>query len=113
MIGHRKPPLGAQTDATLRRKVFERDGGRCADCDNVSHPWEVDHIFPLWLVDPRERPRRYWSLGNLQTLCVPCHINKTAREAKDRAKVKRIRSEKRTKMGQKKKPKTRRPGLPF
>lgn len=52
---------------------------------------EVDHEFPLWLVD-REAPdaRRYWGLDNLALRCVDCHKAKTAREAGERAKIKRL-----------------------
>lgn len=53
--------------------------------------FEADHIVPLWRVD-RSRPwgeiRHFWSLDNLQTLCRPCHREKTAREAAERAAAK-------------------------
>lgn len=55
-------------------------------------PWEADHIVPLWSVDralPWEDVIRFWSLENLQTLCVDCHRAKSARETSTRAAAKR------------------------
>jgi len=40
--------------------------------------WELDHIIPLIDGGGHE-------LSNLQTLCVPCHREKTARESRERA----------------------------
>ena len=82
-----------------RRAVRKRDRGRCAACDADTYAlrrkfkgrgshrklrelgfksrmslWEVDHIVPLIEGGGHE-------LKNLQTLCTPCHKNKTAREA--------------------------------
>lgn len=54
--------------------------------------WHADHIIPLWSVDrfrPWQEIARFWSLDNLQTLCTPCHKAKTAREAGERADVRR------------------------
>ncbi|MBP2232513.1 hypothetical protein J2847_005842 [Azospirillum agricola] len=54
--------------------------------------WEADHIVPLWSVDrtlPWEELQRFWSLDNLQTLCSRCHKRKSAREAAERAALKR------------------------
>jgi 5-methylcytosine-specific restriction enzyme A len=52
--------------------------------------WAADHIIPLWSVD-RSAPDafRFWTMANLQTLCLPCHAAKTAREAADRAAIRR------------------------
>lgn len=44
--------------------------------------WELDHIVPL--IDGGGH-----DLDNLQTLCVPCHEKKTAREARERAERRR------------------------
>lgn len=48
--------------------------------------WEADHVVPLWSID-RSAPDivRFWTVDNLQTLCVPCHAAKTAREARERS----------------------------
>lgn len=99
------------TRRRLRREVFERDRGVCAECgrdclrlqceawdhlpgdgggierwaadllaagfDPAGPFWEADHVEPLWAggID---------SLENVQTLCQPCHAEKTAREARVR-----------------------------
>jgi hypothetical protein len=56
----------------------------------VEAPWFADHITPLWSVD-RIDPTSffYWTLGNLQTLCGPCHLAKSAKEAAFRASLRR------------------------
>jgi hypothetical protein len=48
--------------------------------------WTADHIEPLHRVD-RQAPDalRYWSLANLQTLCLRCDELKTTAEARQRA----------------------------
>ena len=55
--------------------------------------WHVDHAMPLHLVD-RSQPDawQYWTLENLRTRCPECHKAKTAQEAKDRGKVRRIKA---------------------
>ena len=87
----------------LRRRVRGRDRGRCAVCRLDTYElkrrmkgrgmwsklcakgfvkrrslWELDHIVPL--IDSGGH-----DLTNLQTLCVPCHREKTARESRERA----------------------------
>lgn len=64
----------------MRRHVFFRDEGKCADCGFV-HPyldgeWENDHIIPLMrgLSDPT-----LFDPENCRILCIePCHKLKTA-----------------------------------
>lgn len=54
--------------------------------------WEIDHVVPLWSVDrtlPWERLIQFWRLGNLSALCKACHRAKTAREAQQRAALRR------------------------
>jgi 5-methylcytosine-specific restriction endonuclease McrA len=87
----------------LRRRVRRRDRGRCAACRLDTYElkrrmkgrgmwsrlrekgfvrrrslWELDHIVPL--IDSGSH-----DLSNLQTLCVPCHRKKSARESRHRA----------------------------
>lgn len=53
---------------------------------------EIDHVVPLWSVDrslPWGEIKRFWSADNLQGLCLSCHRAKTAREAGERARVRR------------------------
>lgn len=60
--------------------------------------WHVDHAMPLHLVD-RSQPDawKYWTLENLRTRCPECHKAKTAQEAKDRGKVRRLRGDNKAK----------------
>lgn len=64
--------------------------------------WHVDHAMPLHLVD-RSQPDawKYWTLENLRTRCPECHKAKTAQEAKDRGKVRRLRGDNKAKRKQK------------
>jgi len=86
-----------------RRRVRRRDRGRCADCGVDTYAvkrevrgkgmtrklrergyvprrslWELDHIVPL--IDGGSH-----AIDNLQTLCTPCHKQKTAAEARERS----------------------------
>jgi 5-methylcytosine-specific restriction endonuclease McrA len=56
----------------IRRRVLERDGFRCVECD-APYPLEVDHIDG----DPTND-----KLTNLQTLCTDCHRRKHASSRK-------------------------------
>ena len=64
--------------------------------------WHVDHAMPLHLND-REKPEawREWTLPNLRTRCPVCHGEKTAQEAKDRGKVRRLNGTTKKKPGRK------------
>lgn len=74
--------------------LLERDGGVCARCEVAAGPrldpdglirevgWEADHIIPLHRGGPN-------AMENLQTLCVPCHREKSADEARERARIRR------------------------
>ena len=57
----------------VRAEVLDRDGWRCRTC-GVGGILEVDHIEPIGTGG-----RRYDPL-NCQTLCRPCHIEKTRLE---------------------------------
>jgi len=60
-----------------RQKHYRQVNLTCANCGCVG-PLETDHVVPLHRGGKDE-----WS--NLQSLCVPCHAAKTAREAGERA----------------------------
>jgi len=78
----------AATPNRIREIVFRRDRGLCAACghdERLSGEWEADHRVPLIDGGGLE-------LSNVQTLCVPCHRTKTAREAAARARARRIAS---------------------
>lgn len=70
--------------------------------------WHVDHAMPLHLVD-RSDPEAWknWTLENLRTRCTACHEEKTTKEAKGRAKIRRITG------ANKLKPKRKIPSRPF
>lgn len=55
--------------AALRRRVFDRDGWRCRKCGKAGR-LECDHVVPV------ERGGAPWDMGNIQTLCRGCHIDK-------------------------------------
>ena len=57
----------------VRRKAMERDGYRCLQCGQAAAD-EVDHIKPI------AEGGDHYDLGNLQSICRPCHAAKTARE---------------------------------
>lgn len=81
--------------AATRKAVRDRDLGVCCDCSgDFRHwgEWAVDHHIPLWKVAtlPPEQRIEYFRLPNLVTRCKDCHARKTAAEAAERAKIKRI-----------------------
>lgn len=56
---------------SVRYLAKRRDGFKCVSCGAAGR-LEVDHVKPL-----RTHPDLAYELGNLQTLCVPCHSRKT------------------------------------
>lgn len=64
----------------VERPGFGATNGRIHDyCVLGEHRgWEVDHVVPLWAGGSH-------GFANLQTLCSPCHRDKTVREAALRA----------------------------
>lgn len=70
-----------------RRVVARRDNYKCASCGvNCRGAWDLDHIKPLW--ESNGDPS-FWQLGNMQTLCRPCHKTKTSQEATRRAEIRK------------------------
>ena len=55
----------------VRRAAIERDGYRCRHCGKAAGRFEVDHIIPL---SDSGAP---FDMENTQTLCRPCHFDKT------------------------------------
>jgi 5-methylcytosine-specific restriction endonuclease McrA len=53
----------------IRLLALDRDGGKCVKCGAVAV--EVDHIVEIAIGGPE------FDLDNLQSLCVPCHKEKT------------------------------------
>lgn len=68
--------LSGATRATMKRKVYVRDGGCCRMCSRVVDlcESELDHKVALQFGGSNEP-------DNLWTLCVECHSVKTAAEA--------------------------------
>lgn len=114
--------MAAQNPSSFRDALIERDGRGCAVCGEAPHSWEprkpprliyyhkagpacdvewrlmldVDHIVPLWKVAdlPDDQRREYFKIGNLQLLCGHCHKRKSAKEAAERAHLKRLAGDK-------------------
>ena len=67
--------VGEQTRWRMTRAIIlARDRRTCRKCGKYWGKLEVDHIKPLHQGGAR------WASGNLQTLCVGCHIEKTRAE---------------------------------
>jgi hypothetical protein len=69
----------------LKLQVLVANGGRCCRCDKRlgKGDTEFDHVLPVWMGGLTE-------LGNLLPMCAACHSKKTALDAADRAKTKRL-----------------------
>lgn len=72
-----------QPPPNVKLRIYERHGGRCANCGNKVLPAYYDHIVPL---GDRGGNRE----SNIQLLCGPCHGAKTATEASVRADVRTV-----------------------
>jgi len=79
-------PRKAMTDAR-RAKIFLAHKGRCADCGvkitRGQDAYQIDHPTQLWMGGPDED-------DVCRLLCQPCYKAKNAKDATDRAKVKRL-----------------------
>ena len=78
MSGHHSH-LNSHRWAAVRRAVFKRDGYRCVVCGRAGR-LECDHITPL----EREPGQNPLKVNGLQSVCRQCHIEKTARENRNR-----------------------------
>lgn len=76
----------SEPSAACQLRVLRRQGGRCALCTRALGPKNkphFDHDKPVW-ADGENRE------SNLRAICIePCHADKTAREAGQRAKADR------------------------
>ena len=72
-----------------RKQVYRRDKGICNECRvDTLKKWDLDHIKPL-IESKNNVDLSFWQMGNLQTLCRPCHKTKTSKEATMRAEERR------------------------
>lgn len=68
---HSQAVIRSQRWKGLRLIALRRDGFACVKCGAAGR-LEVDHIKPV-----RDAPELSFDLGNLQSLCTPCHTRKT------------------------------------
>jgi 5-methylcytosine-specific restriction endonuclease McrA len=62
-------PTRVPIPTELRRAVFERDGGRCVECDS-NFDLQYDHVLPVALGGAT-------TIENLQLLCADCNRRKS------------------------------------
>lgn len=74
-----------------KRRLMDFEKGVCQACGVRTLNWELDHIVALWKVArvPDKIRVKFFQIGNLQTLCLPCHDAKSGKEAGERAVWKR------------------------
>lgn len=83
----RHDPRSALLAANPDTDLFCADCGvLCVRADRMNGegcaPWDADHEVPLWKDGEH-------TLANLRMRCVPCHKDKTKREAAERAAIRR------------------------
>lgn len=67
-----------------RQAVHQMQNGVCGGCEaSLDGRFDIDHVIPLWMGGKHEP-------GNWLGMCQPCHKFKTARDAAQRAHVKRL-----------------------
>lgn len=78
----------------VKARVWLRDGGRCAHCTArlTTETVDYEHRIPAWVL---KDPARYNDPGNIDLICglrsgERCHVDKTAKDSTDRAKIKRL-----------------------
>jgi 5-methylcytosine-specific restriction endonuclease McrA len=82
----RKPEVARPAivrNSSLRRKVWERDQGICAECGRYSAKWQCDHTTALHVNGAD-------TLENARTLCSSCHRRKSGSELTVKAKTDRL-----------------------
>lgn len=55
----------------IRAELYRMDAGACRMCGVISDEWHADHIVPV------HKGGGGCDIDNLQTLCIPCHKDKT------------------------------------
>jgi len=71
--------------ASMKKAILAKSGGRCAKCGgSLLGGVEYDHFVPLWMKGEH-------SVRNMDALCIPCHDEKTAEDAGNRAEAIRRR----------------------
>lgn len=77
--------------AKQKAELVLKQGGRCAGCGiKPRHGWEFDHGKALWKGDTNQSDIREWQAFGSRKDC-KCHATKTAKEAAERAKMRRLR----------------------
>lgn len=71
-----------------RAAALRRDNYTCVECGTTAAVLEVDHIEPCWGKHAQNGCHHH--LDNLQTLCHDCHVAKTNKAARDRAREARL-----------------------
>lgn len=76
-----EPYLALTSSDALRRYIYRRDHGICANCRrhvrDRSEDWQADHVVALILGGPH-------ALDNVQLLCTECHRIKTRADLAER-----------------------------
>ena len=90
--GRSERPWHLATDRRLQRaNLLAVFGDRCWSCLDEPGAF-IDHVRPLWSLGAIERAElRWWLPSNLQLVGPACHRAKTAREARERAALRRPR----------------------
>ena len=73
-----------------RKHIWKRDKGKCNECGErcTRRGWDLDHVKPLMEqkgLQEHELDWSYYKLDNMQTLCRPCHKEKTKKDMKNNA----------------------------
>ena len=69
-----RPELKTRAWKATRRAVLERDKNRCQVCGRYHARLHIDHV------EPWHPGLAHDDVDNLQTLCPPCHADKTRAE---------------------------------
>lgn len=73
-----------------KQEVRKRQDGKCAGCGIIPKAWEFDHIDARWKGQVSQAGLDNWQGFGSRNDC-KCHRIKTGAEAKDRAKMNRLR----------------------